>query len=142
MLSSFAPFYQNKLQEEGVQDVVNINKIRFEPYGDLVDQAFSQFNENLINNQDPHSQIENDETPGPEYPNESDSEEGETNNNSAIPNFMPQILPDIEIAEGINPLNSKQREVFDVVHSWDKDYEDMMGIMLNQSIYFFQIVKA
>ena len=69
LLSGFPPLHQNKLQEEGVQDVVNINKIKFEPYGDL-DQAFSQFNENLINNQDKHSQIENDETPGPEYPNE------------------------------------------------------------------------
>ena len=59
--------YQNKLQEEGVQDVVHINKMKFELYGDLVDQAFSQFNENLINNQDPHSQIENDETLGAEY---------------------------------------------------------------------------
>ena len=50
LLSGFPPLYQNKLQEEGVQDVVNINKIKFEPYGDLVDQDFSQFNENLINN--------------------------------------------------------------------------------------------
>ena len=76
----------------------------------------------MINNQDPHSQIENDETPGPEYPNESDSEEGETNNNSALPNFIPQILPDDETTEGMNSLNSKQREVFDVVHSRAKDY--------------------
>ena len=52
--------YQNKLRKGGVQDVVNVNKMKFEPYCDLVDQAFSQFNENLINNQDPHSQIEND----------------------------------------------------------------------------------
>ena len=50
--SGFPPMYQNKLQEEGVQDIVNINKMKFEPYGDLVDQAFSQFNKNLINNQD------------------------------------------------------------------------------------------
>ena len=28
------------------------------------DQGFWQFNENFINNQDPHSQIENDEIPG------------------------------------------------------------------------------
>ena len=37
LLSGFPPIYQNKLLEEGVQDVVNINKIKFEPYGDLVD---------------------------------------------------------------------------------------------------------
>ena len=44
--------------------------MQFEQYGDLIDQGFLQFNENLINNQDPHSKIENGETPGAEYPNE------------------------------------------------------------------------
>ena len=53
--SSFPPMYQKKLQEQGVQDVVNINEIKFETYDDLVDQAFSEFNEILNNNQDPHS---------------------------------------------------------------------------------------
>ena len=32
--------YQKKLQYEGVQDAVNINKIKFEPLGKLVDQAY------------------------------------------------------------------------------------------------------
>ena len=41
-----------------------MNKIKSEPYGGLVGHGFSKFNETLINNQeDPHSQIENDETP-------------------------------------------------------------------------------
>ena len=35
---------------------------------------------------------------------------------------MPQILPDDEIPKGINSLNSKQREVFNVFHTWAKDY--------------------
>ena len=87
MLSGCPPLYQNKLQEQGVQDVVNRNKIKFEPYRDLVDQAFSQFNENSINNQDPHSQIKNDETSEAEYLNENDSEDTEINKISAIPNF-------------------------------------------------------
>ena len=122
MLSSFPALYQNKLQEKGVQDVANRNKIKFEPYGDLVDQVFSQFNENPINNQDPHSQIESDETPVAEYPNEDDSEDTETNKTSAIANFMPQVLSDDEIAKDINSLNSKQREVFNVVHTWAKNF--------------------
>ena len=100
------PLYQNKLQEQGVQDVVNRSKIKFEPYGDLGDQAFSQFNENSINNRDPHCQIQNDETPEAEYPNENYSEDTETNKTSDTPNFMPQVLPDDEIAKGINSLNS------------------------------------
>ena len=46
LLSRFPPAYQNKLQEEEeVQEVVNINRIKFEPNGDLVDKAFLQFNE-------------------------------------------------------------------------------------------------
>ena len=40
LLSGCPPFYQNKLQEPGVKAVLNRNKIQFEPYADLVDQAF------------------------------------------------------------------------------------------------------
>ena len=61
LLSGFTPIYQNKLQRERVQDVVSINKRKFKPYGDIVDQVFLNFNENFISNQDTHSQIENDE---------------------------------------------------------------------------------
>ena len=69
-----------------------MNKTKLEPYGDLGDQAFSQFNENSINNQDPHSQIENEETPDAEYSNENDSEDTETKKTSEISNFMPQMM--------------------------------------------------
>ena len=69
MLSGLPSMYQNKLQEEGVQNVVNVNKIKFEPYGGLVDQVFLQYNENLIYNEDPQNQIENYETLGEKYPN-------------------------------------------------------------------------
>ena len=41
---------------------------------------------------------------------------------SAIPNFMPQVLPDDKIAKSINSLNSKQREVFNVVHTWATNF--------------------
>ena len=47
--------YQNFSQcirtmpEQGFQDVVNINKKKFQPYDDLVDQSFSQFIEHLFN---------------------------------------------------------------------------------------------
>ena len=34
---------------------------------------------------------------------------------------MPQILPDDEITKCINSLNSMQREVFHVTHTWVKD---------------------
>ena len=56
-----------------------------------------QFNENLIDSQDTHIQIWNDDTPGAEYANESDSEKRETKKTSALPNFILQILRDDEI---------------------------------------------
>ena len=59
----------------------------FERYGHLVDQAFSQFNENSINNQEPNSQIEKDETPMAEYPNENNSDNTEIDKTSSIPNL-------------------------------------------------------
>ena len=40
VLSCFPSVYQNKLQEQGIQDIVNLSKIRGKPYNDLVDQAF------------------------------------------------------------------------------------------------------
>ena len=63
LLPGFPPLYQNQLQQQRVQNIVNKNKLKFGPYGDLVDQVYSKFNETFIDNQDPHSQTENDETP-------------------------------------------------------------------------------
>ena len=59
-------FYINvskRLLEEGLHDLLNIKKIKFEPHGDFADQAFLQSNENLMNNKDPKTQNGNDETP-------------------------------------------------------------------------------
>ena len=64
ILSGFPPIYQNKLHEKGAKDVKNISKMKVQQHGDLVDQAFFKFSESIINNQDPHSEIENHETPG------------------------------------------------------------------------------
>ena len=61
-LLGFPSLHQNKLGEQGVQAVV-----KFEPYHELVDQAVSPFNEKSITNQDSHSHVEIDETPGAEY---------------------------------------------------------------------------
>ena len=73
MLPGCPSLYRNKLQEQGVQNVINRNKVKFEPDGDLFEQNFSQFNENSINNQGPLIQIENDEATG--------AEDTETNRN-------------------------------------------------------------
>ena len=102
---------------------------------------YSRLNETLINNQDLHSQIENDEIPGAEYPNDNDSEDIETNKTSTIRTFMPQILPDDEIVQGINSLNPKQKEAFNAVHKLVKEYVKCNGHN-DQFTYFFRVVEA
>ena len=52
---------------------------------------------------------------GAENPNENDSEDKEINKTSALPNFMPKILPDDESAGGMNFVNVKQRLVLNGV---------------------------
>ena len=44
----------------------------------------------------------------------------DTNKNSTIFYFMPQIFPDGEIAKDTISINSKQRKIFNVIHTWDK----------------------
>ena len=48
---------------------------------------------------------------------------------------MPNILPDNDIPEGINSLNSKQREVFNVVHPWAKNYVTYNGHNVRTSVH-------
>ena len=63
--------YQNKHLETGVQTAVNSNKIKFEPYDDLVNEACSHCNANMLDKQDPFGQIENGEAL---YSNDQDDE--------------------------------------------------------------------
>ena len=46
LLLGCSPLYQYKLEKPEVQYFVNRNKTKLEPFGDLVDQTFAQFNEN------------------------------------------------------------------------------------------------
>ena len=99
LLSDCPLLYQSKLQEQRIQEVANMNKIMFKPYSDLVDQTFSDFNETLINIQDPYSKIQSYKTPRAEYNNGNNSEGMETNKTSAIFNVMPKIIVGDEIEE-------------------------------------------
>ena len=76
---------------------------KFQPYGDLVDQVFSQFKETLVNSQDPHVQIENDETP----------EDIKQIKLLQIQTFFTNIMDD-KIPNYINSLNSNQKQVFNI----------------------------
>ena len=99
--------YQNKLLGPGVQNVVNRNKIKFEPYSNLADEAYSRYNAKMLESQDSFTQIENDETGEAVCSDDQDDENTDSNINSAVPIFMPRIMVVDEILKSINFLNSK-----------------------------------
>ena len=74
----------------------------------------------MLDNQDTFGQIESNGTGEAVYSNGQDDENTESNRNSAVPNFMPRILTEDDILESINSLNSKQRDLFNVVHNQAK----------------------
>ena len=66
------------------------------------------------------------------YLNLNGLEDAEANKTSAISKFIPQMLADDETAQGANSLNSKQMQVFSVVHTWVKCYVNH----IEHNVYF------
>lgn len=99
-----------KFLQPGIQTVITSNKIKFKPYSDFFQGNFSSYTANVLGNEDPFCQIENDQ----------DDENTEPNSNYAIPNLMPRNVENTKILECINSLNSKRRCAFNVVHNWYK----------------------
>ena len=58
--------------------MVNSNKIKFKPYDHLVDEAYSCYNADMLDNQDPFGQNGHDETGEAVYSNDQDNQNTET----------------------------------------------------------------
>ena len=54
--------YKSKLREEHALEIVNQNEMNSEPYGDIVDFAFSSYRIDLSHNMDSFAQKENKKT--------------------------------------------------------------------------------
>ena len=114
--------YQEQLRDEQILSVINTNGLRFEPYADLVDEAYTNWNAELVSNQDAYGHIENFEANGASY-NEHltciGNNENRSISNFSFGSFMSQILTYDEVAENkkasakskrmilILPLNGK-----------------------------------
>ena len=105
--------YQLQLRDENILSLIK-NRLRFESYADLVNAAYTNWNAELVSNQDAYGEIESFETKDALY-----SEHVtclENNENRSIPNFsiksfIPQILTGDEIAANTKSLNKKKRDV-------------------------------
>lgn len=89
--------------EDGIRDIVNFNRQKFDPYADLVDEAYVNFNGNAM----PMKQLKDDiRYIFSEEQDEKDCENCDAGLKSWI--CMPEI-PSDSIAENIQILNDQQR---------------------------------
>ena len=101
------------------------------PFATIIDNAFLRLNSDIDNIMDPYSQQGNDEVNDyltediDNYQSESfetmETHSADVANKNFMSNKLPAILDNI-INENIRSLNMKQREVFNFIDKWSRDY--------------------
>ena len=105
--------YTEKLSHPGVLETINRNKRLCEPFGDAVEEAFVQFANNP-RGLDPEGEQENDDIEEELRNNNNSNDDDEINSGSSASTIEPAIS-DEALSEMIRSLNSKQREIFEVM---------------------------
>ena len=132
MLRGNLPTYASKLSGPRVIDLVNQNYSLVEPFALIYDNAFLGLSSNIDNIMWPCRKQKNDEVNDhlAEDIDDYESEAFETTeahstvaNNNLISNKLPAI-PDNIINENIRSLNMKQKEIFNFIRKWSRDYKD------------------
>ena len=149
LLSGNPPTYASKLSELGVIDLVNQNYSLVEPFTTIVDNTFLRLSSDNDNIMDLYDQQENDEVNYylTEDIDDFESEAFETieahsadvGNNNLISNNMIPAIPNNIINENIRSLNMKQREVFNFIHKWSRDYIKSLRCKVIKKVKSFHI---
>ena len=146
-LSGNPPTNASKLSDSWVIDLVIQNYSLVEPYATIIDNAFLRLSSDIDNIMDPYGQQKNDKVNDylTEDIDDSESEAFETmevhsadvGNNNLMSNKLPAI-PDI-INENIRSLNMKQKEVFNFIHTWSRDYIKSLRCKVIRKVESFHI---
>uniref|UniRef100_A0A7M5V9S6 ATP-dependent DNA helicase n=2 Tax=Clytia hemisphaerica TaxID=252671 RepID=A0A7M5V9S6_9CNID len=146
LLSEVEKTYTAKLLEPGVIETIERNRALIQPYAGLVDDALERYRTDLILNMNDYEQQENDDTNAElqsrNQNNEDESEDESNNDTSGLRAAIPMesiLLPDNEINVRIRSLNHQQREVFDIVHKWGRDFVKNLSSKVPRNIEPFRI---
>ena len=130
-------------------EVVNQNCSSVEPFATIVDDAFLRISCDIDSNMDPHGQQENDEITENmvDFPDNFDTDTLETTetqsadlgNTNAFTNQLRVIPDDNVINKNIRSLNMQQREIFNFVHKWSRDFIKSLGCKIHQHVKPFHI---
>ena len=118
--------YAEKLNSSNVLEIINLNRIKVEPYALFVENALKRLSTNQNANIDSFDLQENDEINDTLHENLHNEEflDDELTCNFPESGFSCSTHPafqDSLINENIRSLNVKQRQVFEV-HKWARDY--------------------
>ena len=112
-----------------VIQIINRNKVSFEPDGDLVDLVLQNYQSGIVHNQDAFGQQENEEVNEMSYQrecnehgDENEHREPEDSSHETFTCKVNNLLSDSEINSHVRSLNKKQRDIFDVVLDWAKRF--------------------
>ena len=119
--------YAEKLNSSNVLEILNLNRIKVEPYALLVENALERLSTNQNANIDSFGLQENDEindTINENLHNEEFLDDELTFNfpESGFSYSTHPVFQDSLINENMRSLNVKQRQVFDVIYNWARDY--------------------
>ena len=129
--------------------MINQNYSLVEPFATIVDDAFLRISCDTDSNMDPHGQQENDEITENmvDFPDNFDTDTLETTetqsadlgNTNAFTNQVRVIPDDNVINKNIRSLNMQQREIFNFVHKWSRDFIKSLGCKIHQHVKPFHI---
>ena len=145
LLSEEYNTYAAKLLEPGVIETIEANRALIEPYAGLVNDALERFRNDIILNINDFEQQENDETNAElqnDVTNNDESEDENTEDTGQLRATIPMesiLLPDDEINARVRSLNQQQREVFDVIHKWGRDFVKNLSSKVARNIEPFHI---
>ena len=128
LLSLEQSTYSAKLNEPAVLQVVNINKKKYEPWGDEVEQALlnlvSQPRNNAFSNEESYddNSITDDDNDDENVSQVVDFEISSSTTHSSLSQNSNLAIPtNDEINSLISSLNKKQRAIFELVNSWARN---------------------
>ena len=144
LLSGNPPTYVSKLSKNGMIEVVNQNYSLAEPFATIVDDAFLRINCDNVTNMDPYGHQEKDEVTDKivDFSDNSDidtlettkSQSADLGNTNAFTNLLRVVPGDNVINKNIRSLNMQQREIFNFLHKWLRDFIKSLGCKIHQNV--------
>ena len=134
LLSEYDRTYTSKSEDE----VVNRNKLITESHGDIIDSAFSIYKIDRPHNMDSFAQQENEETNEElELNNAQEVNEATSSLDCNITFTVPgssSVPADSDANSNICSLNRDQKNVFDAVHTWARNYVKCMSSKIQHEV--------